>query len=182
MLTRSHRLCSVALIEAALMTSHNLMVNPVSNVILLVATAIGASLPDIDEYESSVSRKSVINFSLFLRHRGITHSLLGWLVFSGLLYFLMNWLMPIKLVWPKIPDYWSSLWLGLIVGYFLHLVEDGFSKQGVQWLAPFYKNYPHHFLHYKVGGLFEKLIALISFLAILLMTGNWLYLLWLKLN
>ncbi len=66
MLTKSHRICSIAIVELSLLLTNRLLIDPVNNIIILAATAIGASLPDIDEYNSSASKKSVINFSLFL--------------------------------------------------------------------------------------------------------------------
>lgn len=178
MLTRSHRLVSVAAVELGLIATDNFLVNPTSNIVLLFATAVGASLPDIDEYNSTVSRKSLINFSLFLRHRGITHSLLGWLIFSGGLYFLMNYFMPIKIKPFIVPNYWGSLWLGLVIGYFLHLLEDSFSNQGVDWLTPFFVRKNHSkFLHYKVGGPFEHLVTFLASMGIICMTIYWVWIL-----
>lgn len=179
MLTRSHRLFSIAVVELGLIVTDNFLINPVSNIVLLLATGIGASLPDIDEYNSTTSRKSIINFSLFLRHRGITHSLLGWLVFSTILYFVMNHFSPITLSMSKPPNYWESIWLGLVIGYLLHLIEDSFSRQGVAWLTPFSnkKRRKKKFLHYKVGGPFEKAVTLLASLSIILMSIYWLLLL-----
>lgn len=71
MLTRSHRICSIAIVELSLLLTNRLLIDPVNNIIILAATAIGASLPDIDEYNSSASKKSVINFSLFLNIVGL---------------------------------------------------------------------------------------------------------------
>lgn len=179
MLTRSHRLLSVAVVEAGLILTEDFLINPASSCVLLLATAIGTSLPDIDEYNSSVSRKSLINFSLLLRHRGITHSLLGWLIFSGVLYFLMNLVMPVKIAMSfALPNYWGSLWLGLVIGYFLHLIEDSFSYQGVHWLAPLTNENKYHKKHfrYKVGGFTERFLVLLSILAIVLMTIYWIIL------
>lgn len=170
MLIKAHRLCSIAIVEAGLIMTNAYLKSPLVDVIMLAATGIGASLPDIDHYNSTVSRKSPINFSLFLHHRGITHTLIGWLIFTGVLYFLMSLLSPIKLRPFKL-NYWNSLWLGLIIGYFLHLVEDSFSTQGVNWLGPFHKANTHgKFLRYKVGGFFEKMISFVAFIAILGMT------------
>ena len=177
MLTRSHRIFSIALIEFGLAATNNLQINPGSSFIMLLGTGVGASLPDIDEYNSSVSRKSIINFSLFLRHRGITHSLIGFLIFSGGIYFLMSLLMPIRFTSWNLPDYWSSLWLGLTIGYFLHLLDDSFSKRGVNWLTPFRKKCHGPKLHYKVGGPFEKLIVFIAIILIIILTIYWLWLL-----
>lgn len=178
MLTRSHRLCSIALVELGLIASNAFIADPASNLITLLATGVGASLPDIDEYNSTTSRKSPINFSLFLRHRGVTHSFLGWLVFSIGLYFIMNHFIPIQFRSWQLPNWWGSIWLGLILGYFLHLVEDSFSKRGVDWWAPFVKKRRHHSIfRYKVGGFFEKFITLIAFLGIIMMSCYWLWLL-----
>ena len=171
MLIKSHRLCSMAIVEAGLIASNIYLKSPSSDILLLLATGIGAGLPDIDHHNSTVSRKSPINFSLFLRHRGITHTILGWLIFTGVLYFLMNLVIPIQLR-PFKFDPWNSIWLGLSIGYFLHLLEDSFSTQGVNWLMPFHKvNTRGHFLRYKVGGPFEKSIAFLAFVAILMMTA-----------
>lgn len=176
MLGRSHRICSVAIVELGLLSTNLILKNPVANVLLLVATAIGASLPDLDEYNSSASRKSIINFSLFLRHRGITHSLLGWGFFSYALYWGMNHLYPFKIVPNIIHNYWGCIWLGLVIGYLLHLVEDSFSNQGVNWLAPLVKRTGKPLLHYKVGGWFEKLLASVAYFGIILMSLYWIYL------
>lgn len=177
MLTRSHRLCSIAIVELGMLMTNSLQFGLLQNAVIIGATAIGASLPDIDEYNSSTSRKSVINFSLFLRHRGITHSLLGWVAFSTGLYFLMNYFSAIKLQWPIMqPSYWECIWLGLVIGYFLHLIEDSFSKQGVQWFAPFSRKSSHHFINYKVGGIIEKLSVFIAIIGICVMTVYLIYL------
>lgn len=167
MLTRSHRICSIAIVELSLLLTNRLLIDPVNNIIILAATAIGASLPDIDEYNSSASKKSVINFSLFLKHRGITHSFLGWAIFSGGLYYLMNKFIPIHINNLTSQNYWSALWFGLVIGYFLHLVEDSFSKQGVEWLAPFYKKKESHQFIIKLE------VALRTFNYDVLFSGNY---------
>ncbi len=178
MLTRSHRLFSIAVVELGLIATDTFLINPTANIILLLATGVGASLPDIDEYNSSTSRKSIINFSLFLRHRGITHSLLGWIAFSTILYFIMNHFSPIALSMTKPLNYWDSIWLGLVIGYLLHLIEDSFSKQGVEWLTPFFKKRrKKKFFHYKVGGPFEKTITFLASLGIILMSIYWILIL-----
>lgn len=179
LLAQSHRIFSIALVEFGLIATDSFLTHPASNIALLLATGIGASLPDIDQHNSKVSRKSPLNVSMFLRHRGITHSLLGWIIFAVILYFLMNLLIPLKPIQLSpfvLPNIWGSLWLGLVIGYFLHLVEDSFSKQGVQWLAPFYKKKGRPLLYYKVGGPFEKFLAMIAYIAVIIMTVYWVWL------
>lgn len=177
MLARSHRLCSLALVELGLLTANLLVKNSFQNMGLLLATAIGSSLPDLDQYGSAASRRSLINFSLLFRHRGITHCLLGWLVFSYLSYRLMNWLLPFKIEGQMLAHFWPCLWLGFSIGYLLHLLEDSFSRQGVDWFWPLFRKQSHSFGRYKVGGCYEKILAAFAFLAIMGMSLYWLWLL-----
>lgn len=80
MLTKSHRICSIAIVELSLLLTNRLLIDPVNNIIILAATAIGASLPDIDEYNSSASKKSVINFAELLECTLVWSS--NWLFFA----------------------------------------------------------------------------------------------------
>lgn len=177
MLARSHRLCSIALVELGLLTANLLLKNPLQNLALLCATSIGSSLPDLDQYGSTASRRSLINFSLLLRHRGFTHSLIGWLIFSYISFRLMNWLLPFKIGPRMLAHFWPCLWLGLSIGYLLHLAEDSFSRQGVDWFWPLFKKHRRSGWHYKVGGWFEKIVATLALLAIVGMSLYWLWLL-----
>jgi len=56
-------------------------------------------------------------------HRGPTHSLLMWLLFTC----------GIKLLWSTVP--WP-IWMALSVGYLSHSVIDSFNPTGVAWLWP----------------------------------------------
>lgn len=176
MLAHSHRICSVAIVELGLLATNSLLSNPIPNLIILVATSIGSSLPDLDQYNSKASRHSPINFSFFLRHRGVTHSLLGWLGFSYGLYALMNHFIAIKIEPAMFHDYWSCIWVGLVIGYLLHLIEDSFSNEGVDWLAPFSKRKGKPLIHYKVGGCLEKIIASLAYAGIVIMSLYWIWL------
>lgn len=182
MLAKSHCICSIALAQAGLLaTDHLLTSKPISLIIMLAATGVGALLPDIDEHNSTASRNSPINFSFFLRHRGIAHSLVGWAFFSGVLYFLMNYFRPIALKSSIFNNDWGCLWLGFVIGYLLHLVEDGFSRGGINWLWPLTKNPLRLWPHYKVGAKFEKFVTFIAKVAIVVMTAYWLVF-YLKIN
>ena len=77
---------------------------------------LGSLLPDIDEPISMIGRW----FHLPVKHRGLTHTIL---LLCGLLK------------WP--------VFIWLILGCFLHIFWDSFSRMGVCWLYPFsrYKEY-----------------------------------------
>lgn len=175
MLARSHRICSIAIVEMGLLATNLVLKNPLPNLVILLATGIGSSLPDLDQYNSKASRKSIINFSLIFRHRGITHSLLGWILFSWGMYWLMNHVSTIRIEPNMVNNYWSCIWLGLVLGYFLHLLEDSFSNQGVDWLAPFIKRSGKPLFHYKVGGFAEQFMSTIAYLGIVVMSLYWVW-------
>lgn len=177
MLGRSHQICSIAIVQLCVtltqpITLHNVM----PDIILLFSTGVGALIPDIDQKKSTASKKSPVKLSPFLSHRGITHTLLGWLIFTGVLYFLMQLLYPFDYRIPQYHTWWLAVWLGLIIGYLLHLVEDSFSHQGVQWLAPFIKKkHRKKFFSYKVGGPFEKWLVTLASLSISVMSLLWIW-------
>lgn len=86
---------------------------------------LGALLPDIDEPNSYIGRRSfgigkIIN-KLF-GHRGLTHSLpFTAVVSSGIIFF------------P------NTFMIGISLGYLFHILEDAFSVSGVPLFAPFSK-------------------------------------------
>lgn len=199
MLGKDHQIVSVALVAGGLtlVQPEPTLKNLTSDAVMLGSTLVGALLPDIDSSKSIINRYLPLKLSYFFHHRGLTHSLLGLIIFGGLLYWLFHGLMPTIL----------PLYLGLVIGYALHLVEDGFSQAGVRWLAPFspydrwsYMNYniylcrPVRFKKrhgkkipvrhwwgrgYQVGGEFEKVITGISELglivAVVLLVTRWLW-------
>lgn len=87
------------------------------NILLFGGVLIGSLLPDIDEENSFIGKRSLgissIVHSIF-GHRGFTHSLL-----AALLVFLPYF-------------FWEyTFLLGLSLGYLLHIIGDFFSVSGV---------------------------------------------------
>ncbi|SJZ58118.1 metal-dependent hydrolase [Selenihalanaerobacter shriftii] len=100
-----------------------------SPVNLYCAAALGAILPDIDHVNSRIGNKlkpiSWIIKLFGIKHRGLTHSILGVFLFSILLekLLLINW---IDKIW-----YYS-----LLIGYISHLIADMFNPLGIPILYP----------------------------------------------
>ncbi len=105
---------------------------------------IGSLLPDLDNPYSKLGGKirpisTIIRF--IFGHRGIFHS-----VFPALLIFVVFYLfLDMKL-------YGISLSLGFI----LHLVMDGLTKEGINFLYPLSKFKISGFI--KTGGIFEWIL------------------------
>lgn len=101
--------------------------------IFLICVSFGSLLPDIDSKNSLINKSLSINLSKYFVHRGICHSLVGWLIFCLISLII---LFPI-IGYAKLIG--TMIYFGLIIGYFLHLLEDSFSRSGIIWLYPFGK-------------------------------------------
>ncbi|EMF0336528.1 metal-dependent hydrolase [Enterococcus faecium] len=146
MLYKNHLLVSNAISIPFMGMTNTLTVSSI------VALSLGALLPDIDEPESYVGKRTrglsdLIN--LIFGHRGITHSL-AFVLFIGLL--IIPFASKIGFV---------SLGVWLTVGVFLHIFEDSFSNSGVNWLLPISEK-TYHLNIYSTGSLIEFLIGLIA--------------------
>ena len=114
--------------------------------------ALGSLLPDLDAPTSKImygrwryigrpSRYIVTKplsklLGRKLEHRGILHSLRG-LLYTSIIFaivFLVPYIIsvyftsPIFLIW--------YIWIGILVGFLLHLAEDSFTYYGVKWFYP----------------------------------------------
>lgn len=118
----------------------------------MLALWVGAVLPDIDEPESYIGRRTrgisdLIH--LIFGHRGITHTLLFVCIFA---------ITFVPLTY-KIGHVEIGFWL--VVGSFLHIFEDSFSNSGVKWLLPF-TDKTYHIPIYSTGSLVEFLIGIVA--------------------
>ncbi len=114
-----------------------LNINPVFIIIFVIA----ALLPDIDNPFSKIGKKvKIINY-LFV-HRGFFHSLFALLIFTILLYFFNIFIAT-----------------AFFSGYFLHLLLDSFTKQGIFLFYPLSTKKSKGKL--KVGSLAETIIFVI---------------------
>ena len=114
----------------------------ISDKIIFVGMAVfGTILVDLDS-PSSLFGKIIIfrPFQLFLRHRGIMHSILFGVLLS--LVFAM---------------FYPVLAFGFFTGFALHLVVDSFTREGVKPFWPF-KTRTRGFI--TTGGMVESILFL----------------------
>jgi inner membrane protein len=116
---------------------------------------LGSLLPDIDEPNSYLGRRSLgISYLIHkkLGHRGLTHSLAAWIVFSVYCCILPN-----------------SFTLGLSMGYLFHIIGDFFSVTSVPLLSPFHEYRPQKMLFsYRTGSFTEEIIKITSILVLVI--------------
>ncbi|SEM89826.1 inner membrane protein [Ligilactobacillus sp. WC1T17] len=125
------------------------------NVPNLLAYGVGVLLPDIDHPTSFMGQKNKAlskTISKTLGHRGGTHSLFC----AAIVYALCLWIR--NLYFTK-AVYVAPFWL--LLGYLAHLLEDSFSKEGINWFWPLSKNKfkaGGHFAYYRTGKISEYIL------------------------
>lgn len=92
------------------------------NLFNMAAIIVGSLLPDIDTPYSLLGKYNILSHAM--KHRGITHTLIGMLIFALFVYVLFG-----NFVW------------GFVFGYILHLIFDTITPMGIMWLYPYNKKY-----------------------------------------
>ena len=121
-----------------------------SVIFIMMGISVGSLLPDFDARDAKVMHGwwrpiGLIGKYLFYKplakllhwtadtfrneHRGFLHSLIGWLFTS--LFFA-----GISIVLYPIAWFVWHIWIGIPIGFLLHLAEDSFTKRGVRWFFP----------------------------------------------
>ena len=88
--------------------------------VFVLGILIASFIPDLDSYNSKFGKRFISRvLTAFSKHRGIMHSLLFAFILGGVLFWLNR-----------------EFGLGFFIGYFLHLVVDCFTKQGIKMFWP----------------------------------------------
>jgi inner membrane protein len=132
--------------------------------VALVASIIGALLPDMDQASNRLWDlfPAGDTFGKFLRrafwsHRTLSHSLIG----SYIFYRFFSWSLPLvfndNYVYPEV------ILASLMIGIFSHLLADGLTTDGVPLFFPFRLSVgfpPLSFLRIRTGGFVENFLVL----------------------
>lgn len=125
-----------------------LNINKFSNIIWFsIGIMLGSLLPDIDHQDSILGRFNPI--SKIMKHRSITHTL--WMALL-ITFLCINF---------GIHRLHQSLYFGITMGYWLHLIEDSFSVEGITWLYPLTHKHRRRY-GYITGGCIEKFFVTLS--------------------
>lgn len=147
----------------------------------LVGSYFGSDLPDVDHPQNHLHQtlRRLHLISDNLEHRTWTHTIYP--------------IIPMVLIWifcgfGKNVNLYpiANFALGLAFGYFMHLLIDDFSIQGVLWLYPFqqwtisknghpYKKRKRKMKLYHTGGQFEFYFGLIARILWYWMSIRWFY-------
>jgi membrane-bound metal-dependent hydrolase YbcI (DUF457 family) len=110
--------------------------------IFVVVSIFATMMPDIDNRFSKIGHYKLSRiFNFFVRHRGITHSF-SFLLIVSLFIFL----------------FFKEILFAFVLGYFLHLLLDSLTVQGIMPLYPLKRRLRGII---RTGGMIENLIFVI---------------------
>lgn len=103
-----------------------------------VGVLLGSVFPDIDEPGSYIGRKFPLfsnTLSLFIKHRGITHTLLV-LLFYVMVYYFLSFTIGFS---GRVLGLMDDVFAGFIIGNIGHILGDMTTKSGVSLFYPLTK-------------------------------------------
>jgi inner membrane protein len=128
---------------------------PTGNIFIFFGLILlGSVLPDIDAENSFIVNKLpwlLKPVSMVTSHRGVFHSLIGALLISGIVFYFIS----------------RVYGFALFLGYTSHLLIDGFTKMGVNFLHPISDLKLSGFI--ETGKLTEYVVLIVIIVLILLM-------------
>lgn len=126
--------------------------------------ATAALLLDIDKKGSTISNKhKILSFflRLFMTHRGFTHSLLAYVIFSAIMYLGLMW----------VPEGLGHAFaLGSIIGYGSHLLLDSFNPKGIPLFYPLKTRFS--VMNIVTGSFSEYIVGALLMLSIIICWKN----------
>jgi len=159
---RTHDLAAFTLLTATVAYLPLQEMTLATAVVAFTANMIGALAPDIDQTTSSVWEKvrfgrilSGVISPLFGKHRFVSHSLIGIIIFAFASKFLLGIIGSVLLVDMNI------VWIAFMIGFLSHLITDMLTRDGIPLLFPIPIRFgipPIKALRIKTNGMVEKTI------------------------
>ena len=154
--------------------------NPATFFAILIACYFASLLPDLDRPTAKIWSDLPLGHEVghvvdpFFKHRNISHSILGVVIFACLAYFLFM----------KFPSYWGIdkyILLGVsVAAYFSHLLADMFTVEGVPLLFPVKKMFgippkPFEGVRIETGKWFENMVLfpIINLILVITLFMKW---------
>ena len=147
---------------------------------LIIATVLGSSAPDLDTPTGELWKKvpagglisRIINPIFIGGHRHLSHSLIGYFIFTGLFSLFVK-MIPHEII----VENYQFIILAYMTGHLSHLFADMFTEMGVPLLFPLDYHFgipPIKRVRIKTGKWFENLI-IYPIVNIALLYVIWLY-------
>lgn len=177
---KTHRIIGLVAGLGYFLVSTESIYQPATLGVVVVASYLGSLLPDADDAGADIWSTLPFGHTIgkigdpVLKHRSISHSLIGLLAYTYLIYLLLL----------SFPSYWNvDVWSVVIasgVAFASHLLADTFTVQGIPLLWPWkYKlgipPKPFQGLRIQTGKWFENLVLLpaVNIILIVIVVFYW---------
>lgn len=138
MTARTHDLAAIIALAVAVLVYDPASLTFSTVLVALLVNQLGGIAPDIDQPTAPLWRNLPEGHfvgkafgRLLGGHRFVSHSLLGFALFSWICDLLLHFLHPIM---PHVDI--QLVWYAFMIGYLSHLIMDSLTKEGVPWLLP----------------------------------------------
>lgn len=164
MTARTHDVIAFAMLATAAIYFPPNDINTPTIIASIIGNIVGSLIPDMDQasnrlwdllpagdYIGRVLRR------VFLGHRTLSHSLLGFYFFYKLFEFILPKFLNAGVLNIEI------VFASIMIGIFSHLVADAVTKDGIPLLFPIKFKFgfpPFSFLRIKTGGFLENFVVL----------------------
>jgi len=154
--------------------------DPATFAFTVVVSSVAALLPDIDQPSSSLWRSIPMGRTAgafvdpFIKHRNLSHSLLGTVIVGAAAYWLTS----------LMPSYWGVnteiiLWV-FLASYLSHLVADMVTVEGIPLLFPYQRMFgvpprPFQGVRIVTGKWFENrvIFPIVNIVLVLIIIIHW---------
>ena len=164
MTSRTHDVAAITFLSVAFFISPEEKMTITTLLLAVLFNQIGGILPDIDQptapfWKNLPAQKyigKIVDKALFGGHRFLTHSIIGFGIFSFISYLILN-------LFKSTSIDIAIILIAFALGYISHLVLDSLTKEGVPWLLPITKKLgfpPIKKFRITTGSAVENLIIL----------------------
>lgn len=159
---RTHDVCAITALNIAFLLLPVPKMSIGTAFLAFVGATLGGIIPDLDQHTSDSwdrlpagSILSKLFYRVFGGHRSISHSILGVVLISIVVKFILQFLSTFMTFTIDV------VWGAVIIGMVSHLIADTFTTDGVPWLLPIKKRFgfpPMKMFRVKTGGTLEGII------------------------
>ena len=177
---KTHRTVGLAVGVGYFLMSSKPEYQPATLFAVVGASYLGSLIPDADDAGADIWHTIPLGHSVgkitdpFLKHRNISHSLVGVAVYTFVAYTLLK----------LMPSYWAisvfPVLISSMIAYSSHLLADTFTVEGIPIFWPWKRNFglppkPFDGARIETGKWFETLLIfpLANILLLILIFSNW---------
>lgn len=160
---KTHRIIGIASGLTYFLFSSDPHYSPATLGAVLVGSYFSSLIPDLDQPAADFWDSLPFGHTLaeavdpFFKHRNISHSIIGLIIFSSAIYYLFR----------IFPEYWGIntplVFISCLVAYGSHLLADMLTEEGIPLFLPYHRMVgipprPFERVRIKTGHWFENLL------------------------